>query len=340
MSKPWINQYYMKTNVAILWDIENVTPTKNSLFVDGLLEYAKQIGNISSALAIGNWTATLTNNLAVNLSEKGFELIHMPQPDEKIKRKKNSSDFVLITKATEMIFQYPHVRTYIMLTGDIDFRPLLQTLKKHGKRIIVICDSNTASEDLLEFADEYTDYRNLIPDDTSTETDEHTEIAKGLKQEEAFPLLTEAIQEMKKQKKIPTPGSVKVRMQLLNENFSGTIVGCNYWQEFINEAIKQKIITITNTDHGMTLSIPSSKKHQKSQSDLPYIIKALLEAIDTVSPTKKWINFSKVSNTLMEKGVNIKAHNYTKLKQLMLDAEKRNLVETKNNNLRWYVRRK
>ena len=330
----------MKTNVAILWDIENVTPSKDSFFVDGLLEYAKQIGNIASALAIGNWTATLTNSLAVTLSEKGFELIHMPQPDEKTKRKKNSADFVLITKATEMIFQYPHIRTYLLLTGDIDFRPLLQTLKKHGKRIIVICDSNTASEDLLEFADEYTDYRTLIPDDTATETNEQSETAQGLKQEEAFPLLTEAIQEMTKQKKIPTPGSVKVRMQLLNENFSGTVLGCATWQEFINVAAKQKIVTVTNTDHGITLSIPSNEKRRKSQNDIPYIIKALLEAIQEVSPTKKWINFSQVSNALVEKGVNIKAHNYTKFKQLMLDAEKRNLVETKSDNLRWYVRRK
>ncbi|MBN1881956.1 MAG: NYN domain-containing protein [Deltaproteobacteria bacterium] len=329
-----------KKNVAILWDIENVTPSKDSLFVDGLLDYAKQIGNISSALAIGNWTATLTNNLAVNISEKGFELIHMPQPDEKTKRKKNSADFALIAKTMEMIFQYPHLQTYILLTGDIDFRPLLQTLKRHGKRIIVICDSNTASEDLLEFADEYADYRALIPDDTSTDASEQPETTKGLKKEEAFPLLTEAIQEMTKKKKIPTPGSVKVRMQLLNENFSGTINGCATWQEFINAAVKQDIIAVTETDHGITLSIPSNNKHRKSQSDMPYIINALLDAIQGVSPSKKWVRFSQAGEALMEKGVNIKAHNYTKFKQLILDAEKRNLVETRQDKMVWYVRRK
>ena len=129
-------------------------------------------------------------------------------------------------------------------------------------------------------------------------------------------------------------------MQLLNENFSGTILGCTTWQEFINAAAKQKIVTVTNTNHGITLSIPKNKKGRQSQSDIPYIIKALLEAIQEVSPTKKWIDFSQVSNALMEKDVNIKAHNYTKFKQLMLDAEKRNLVETKNDNLLWYVRRK
>lgn len=330
----------MKTNIAILWDIENVTPSVNSLFVDGLLDFAKQIGNISSAIAIGNWRAKITNSLAVNLSEKGFELVHIPQPDEKEKRKKNSADFVLITKATEMIFQYPHIRTYLLLTGDIDFRPLLQTLKKHGKQIIVICDSNTASENLLEFADEYTDYRNLIPDNDSENIIDDSDISGSLKKEEAFTLLAEAVKVMESQKKIPNPGSVKVRMQLLNENFSGKIEGYTHWQRFIHDAVKQKIITIKNTEKGMTLSVPDSTKTQVLTTKLPYIIESLLDVMNELSPIKKWIYFGHVSNALIEKGINIKEYNYSQFKKLILDAEKRNLVETKNNNMKWYVRRR
>ena len=113
----------MDVNLAVLWDVENVTPSADSLFVEGLLEYARQIGNISSAVAIGNWSSSINNTLAVNISEKGFELIHLPQPDEKSRRKKNSSDFVLITKATEMIFQYPHIKTYVLLTGGYRLPP-------------------------------------------------------------------------------------------------------------------------------------------------------------------------------------------------------------------------
>ncbi len=330
----------MKTNVAILWDIENVTPSVDSLFVDGLLDFAKQIGNVSSAIAIGNWKARLNNTLAVNLSEKGFELIHMPQPDQKEKRKKNSADFVLITKATEMIFQYPHIQTYILLTGDIDFRPLLQTLKKHGKQIIVICDSNTASENLLEFADEYTDYRNLIPGDDSESSPGQSEVSEELKREEAFTLLAEAVQAMRSQKKIPTPGSVKVRMQLLNENFSGKIEGYTHWQKFIQAAVRQKIVTIKNTHKGMTLSVPETKTPRIVAADLPQIIKSLLEVIHEISAQKKWIYFGQVSNALIEKGIQIKEYNYSQFKKLILDAEKRNLVETKNNDMKWYVRRR
>ncbi len=329
----------MKTNVSILWDIENVTPAVDTLFVDGLLDFAKQLGNVSSAVAIGNWTAKINNKMAVNLSEKGFELIHMPQPDEKGKRKKNSSDFVLITKATEMIFQYPHIHTYILLTGDIDFRPMLQTLKKHGKQIIVVCDSNTASERLLEFADEYTDYRNLIPDDDS-ENDDESGLSGSLKKEEAFTLLAEAVRVMENQKKIPNPGSVKVRMQLLNENFSGKIEGYTHWQKFLHDAARKKIISIKDTEKGVILSVPTNKKTRVANTEMPFIIRTLLDVMHEISPKKQWIHFAQVSNALIEKGINIRDYNYSQFKKLILDAEKRNLVETKNNNLKWYVRRR
>ena len=329
----------MQTNISILWDVENVTPSVDSLFVDGLLDFARQIGNVSSAVAIGNWTAKLNNNLAVSLSEKGFELIHIPQPKEKKKRKKNSSDFVLITKATEMIFQYTHISTYILLTGDIDFRPLLQTLKRHGKKIIVICDSNTASERLLEFADEYTDYRNLIPDDDSDSNSmDKKEVSVNLNKEESFTLLAEAVKTMLSRKKIPTPGSIKVRMQLLNDNFSGTIEGYKHWQEFIHDAAKHKIISLKNSDRGIILSLPPVRKSQTKTIAIPQIIKILTDVINEISPQKEWIHFAQVSNALIERKINIKKYKYTKIKKLILDAEKRNLVVTKNDNMKWLVR--
>ena len=329
----------MKPNISILWDIENVTPSADSLFIEGLIDYSNNIGHISSAIAIGDWHATFKNRLAVNLSEKGFELIHIPQPDDKGKRKKNSADFVLIAKATEMIFQYPHIRTYILLTGDIDFRPLLQTLKKHGKRIIIICDSNTASENLLEFADEYTDYRNLTPDN-DTDTDNNTDIINGVtdvestfNKEDAFPLLVEAVATMLNKKKIPTPGSIKVRMQLLNDNFTGDIEGFEHWNQFINEAKKQQFITTSITSKGITLALPKAVKVQS-----PKIIKSVVQVINELAPKKQWAHFSQVSEALMKKGIDIKKHKYSKLKKLILDAEKRDLVDTRNEGVRWFVR--
>ena len=102
----------MKTHIAILWDIENVTPSGDSLVVDGLLDYAKQLGNVSSAIAIGNWTTKIANTLAVNLSEKGFELIHMPQPKEKDKRRKTKGRFPILPANREEFDDWKSMPAY------------------------------------------------------------------------------------------------------------------------------------------------------------------------------------------------------------------------------------
>lgn len=323
----------MKQNVSIIWDIENVTPSSNDSFAEGLLDYARKEGNISSAIAIGNWRKNLNNDLAVSMSENGFELIHVPQPEKKGRAKKNSSDFALITRATEMVFQYPHIETYIILTGDIDFRALLQMLKKHGKRIIIICDVNNVAENLLEFADEYQDYRNLIPDDEAEDVPDNTTPTK-IKKDVAFSMLAETVRILHTEKKVANQGGVKVRMKLLNENFSGDIDGYKTWGAFINDAVKNGFIEKADSDKGAILELPNKKSDSE---DFPFVFVSLLEAIKEVSPTKEWVNFSAVGNKLTANKINLKDYNYSQLKKLIIDAEKRGLVKTSNKAGSWNV---
>ncbi|MBN1649621.1 MAG: NYN domain-containing protein [Spirochaetales bacterium] len=332
----------METNeIAAIWDIENVTPSYQNLFVDGLFDYIRRMGHLSLALAIADWRSNISNKLALNLSENGFELIHIPQPEKKSRRKKNSSDLTIISKATEIIFQYPHINSFILITGDIDFRPLLQTLRRYGKRTVIICDSNTASESLLEFADEYMDYRNLLPDDDVDIQDsgnQPEEFVTDFTTREAYKLLAEAITFMLEHEKKPTPGSIKIRMKLLNENFSGTVKGFRQWSSFIRQAAKDKIILLEESDKGIVLSLPESSKTQSGS--LHEIFRIVLSILEDKNPENNWVDFSQVSKLLLERKVSLKNYKYNKLKKLILDAEKRGLVEVRNEEFRWSVRRK
>lgn len=323
----------MEPNVSILWDIENVTPSLDAYFTDGLLEFARKEGNISSATAIGNWKKQLSNDLALNLSENGFELIHIPQPEKKGRAKKNSADFALITKATEMVFQYPHIKTYIILTGDIDFRALLQTLKKHGKRIIIVCDATNAAENLLELADDYLDYRDLLPDDGVDDASEDSEPVR-VKKEVAFAMLSETVQILNREKKVANPGGVKVRMKLLNETFSGDVEGYSTWNAFINDAVKHKIVVRQDSEKGVVLGFPAKAKVTE---EIPEVMQKLLKAVESAPSEKNWASFSNVGKKLAADGVQIRKYNYSQLKKLILDAEKRGLVKTRNQNGMWSV---
>ena len=76
-------------NVAIFWDIENVKPSSTTLFVDGLLNYVEELGKMSYSVVVGDWSHNINEAIPLHLSENGFELIYIPQPKGKGKRKKN-----------------------------------------------------------------------------------------------------------------------------------------------------------------------------------------------------------------------------------------------------------
>ena len=321
----------MKNNIAVLWDIQNVLPGKDiaSIFVDGLLSYCETIGNRSYLIAVGDWKKTIAWNIPSILSEKGFELLYIPQLDEKGRKTKDSVDFVLITKATEMIFQYPHIDTYVILTGDVDFRPLVQLLKKHGKTVNIIYNTDNVSERLLEFADDHKDYRDLIPDETDQYDEDTSKNGKDFTKDEAFNLLTESIIQMEKNKKFPTPGSVKVRMKMINDNFTGNIIGVSNWLSFINEANSKGLISFEQKNKDLILS--AKGKAEQDDNIFSILVKIML----SISKKKVWISFAVINQKMIDDGILIKKYHYTKFKKLVLEAERRSLIETKNDGLKW-----
>ena len=203
-------------NAEILWDIENVTPPSNTNYIQSVLDIVSQDGRISYAMAFGDWSKDSIKQVAHELSVNNFELIHIP------KAGKNSSDMSLVAHGVELIFKYPHIERFVLISGDGDFRPLLLSQKKYGKETWVICDvKNNASEDLLKMADKFFDYREIIN-------------------------LEETIGIMIKDNKTPSNDSVKINMKLLNNQFNENKLGYNSWLEFVQDAKKATNISYEN----------------------------------------------------------------------------------------------
>ncbi len=313
-------------NATILWDIENVTPKNDSKFITNLFDFLEEENRVSSASCFGDWTRPNLKRISSNLSDYNFELIHIP------KSRKNSADISLITHATEMIFLYPHLQRFILVTGDADFRPLLTTLKKHGKDVWIICDASNASEDLLAQSDKYFDYRSIMTKDYGEEQEEETN--ETISKDAAFELFTEAVELMIKQKKNPSPGSAKVKMKLLNEDFDETKLGYKSWKAFISDAMSKTKVTYDSENTNL-LTI-SNLSLQTTTSQIPEIFKHLLDTL----AKENWTSFTKSSQQLKDKKIVIKRYGYSKFKKLVFDAEKRGLVETKNEGLHWFLRKK
>jgi hypothetical protein len=305
-------------NVGILWDIENVTPPSNTNYIQSVLDIVGQDGRISYAMAFGDWNKDSIKNIAHELSTNNFELIHIP------KAGKNSSDMSLVAHGVELIFQYPHIERFILISGDGDFRPLLLSQKKYGKETWIICDvKNNASEDLIKMADKYFDYREIINYEETIEIfDEGENHEEELTKSQAFELFTESIGIMIKEKKMPDNSSVKIKMKLLNNQFNEDNLGYNSWNAFVNDAIK-------NT--GIIYQDGVFSFDKKTENTMPEIFKQLLNIIGN---SNEWVLFTKIAPK-----VNYKKFGYNRFKKLALDAEKRGYIETKNKGLSWSLRK-
>lgn len=322
-----------KMNTAILWDIENVTPPGGTTYIQAIIDKISESGNISYAMAFGDWNKPNIKNIAVELAANSFELIHVPAS------RKDSSDMSMVAHGVELIFQFAHIERYVLITGDADFRPLLLSLRKYGKQTLIICDvKRNASEDLLKMADEYLDYREIIADDDTTTDDkddtpgEKDRQDEKLTKQQAFELLEETVSIMVKEKqgKPAAISAVKIRMKLLNASFDERKLGYRNWKSFVNNAVKQTHIRFAGIDEeNLTLD-------DSAIQSMPEVFSALLNALPAPGKSEDsgWVRFGDIT-----KKIDYRSFGYNQFKKLALDAEKRGLVTLKNNGSNWQIRK-
>ncbi|OJF77230.1 MAG: hypothetical protein BKP49_03610 [Treponema sp. CETP13] len=333
-------------NTAILWDIENVTPPRGTNYIQSIVDTLSENNKISYAMAFGDWTQNNIKGIAGELAANSFELIHIPHQ----KKVKDSADMSLVAHGVELIFQYPHIEQFVLISGDADFRPLLQSLRKYGKQTLIVCDvTRNASEDLLKMADDFWDYRDVIDSDDDDDDDsdltkfastpstqlndrssfvqeksvprQSSDNRKQLRQQ-AFELLEDAIRAMRKENKIPQLGAVKIRMKLLNSGFDEKKLGYRTWKAFVNDAVNNTEIEFADDDsHELTI-----KKDAIQQ--LPEVFTRLLKAIEG----QGLVPFNEVAKRLPYRD-----YGYNRFKKLAMDAEKRGLVHVENDKRTWLI---
>ncbi|MCL2197193.1 MAG: NYN domain-containing protein [Treponema sp.] len=305
-------------HVGILWDIENVTPPANTNYIQSVIEKVGENNRISYAMAFGDWNKNSIKNIAHELSVNNFELIHIP------KSRKDSADMSLVAHGVELIFQYPHIERFVLISGDGDFRPLLSSQKKWGKETWVICDvKKHASEDLLKMADKYLDYREIINPEDNQESD-ITQISSILTKEMAFELFKEAVGIIIKEGKKPLSSYVKIKMKLLNNEFDEKKWGYNSWLDFVKEAKTATNITFENGCFAIN----------DKEETIPEVFKMLIQAIKETDKLE-------LASQVAEK-FDYKKYGYKKFRILALDAEKRGYIETMYDadKTTWFIKKK
>ena len=137
-----------KSNVAVLLDYENVSGRDAIRF---LLDLISGIGSIVEKRAYGDWSVQQRKEQD-QLLQLGFSLIHQRHSTSG----KNSSDIKLSIDAMDLLHQPPAaIDTFVIVSSDSDFFPLINRLRSSGKMVIVSGRKASTSDVLINSCDRF-----------------------------------------------------------------------------------------------------------------------------------------------------------------------------------------
>ena len=93
------------------------------------------------------------------MHEANFELIDIPHVRQS---GKNSADIRMVVDALDLCYTKSHVNTFVVISGDSDFSPLVSKLRENAKTVIGVGVKNSTSDLLISTCDEFIYYDDLI----------------------------------------------------------------------------------------------------------------------------------------------------------------------------------
>jgi uncharacterized LabA/DUF88 family protein len=123
--------------------------------IEKLVEIAPQQGRVVISHAFGDFRREDMDDLAVELYQFGFRLVHCPAWPTQRGRLKSVVDDVMAQDMRDQLEYAPEIEVFIVASGDRNFIAVVNALKRHGKRVVVAADQESINRELRLCADEY-----------------------------------------------------------------------------------------------------------------------------------------------------------------------------------------
>jgi uncharacterized protein (TIGR00288 family) len=149
-------------NMALFCDFENIAlGVKEAEYpkfdIDKVLERLLLKGNIVVKKAYCDWERYKDFNAPMH--EASFELIEIPHLRMS---GKNSADIRMVVDALDLCYTKEHVDTFVIISGDSDFSPLVSKLRENNKTVIGVGVKSSTSDLLMANCDEFLFYDDLV----------------------------------------------------------------------------------------------------------------------------------------------------------------------------------
>ncbi|MEZ4775580.1 MAG: NYN domain-containing protein [Bacteroidia bacterium] len=334
------------SNIAVFIDFENFP--SGEFDAKKIITKLKEKGRILLKKAYADWGRFAADKRI--MLENSIDLIELPSHKNK---GKNSSDIKLVVDALETAFTKDYIDTFVVVSGDSDYTPLISKLRELNKYVIVIGHKKNMSSLLAGYCDEVHFYSNFVGNVTSSGN--IAELAP------VFDLLTRSVIALKDTGSNTLGSRVKQYMRQLDSSFDEKKYGFSTLGEFWRKATAEKIISFTETNSGdYEISLyQTGNRGEYSQletdhntpidsqgkPDIQYFIYWATQLYPEEQQQRLDINLLAQGIRQLDKDYSLPKYGYSNtsgLKGMLKDIEKKGMIrlfeEKKTNNTDYFIK--
>jgi uncharacterized protein (TIGR00288 family) len=236
-------------SLAIFIDFENLAlgfqGRRDRFDIVRVLERLVEKGKIVCKKAYADWSRFAS--FTTQLHEAAIELIEIPR---RAQSGKNSADIRLCVDAMDLAYSKDHIDTFVVVSGDSDFSPLVSKLKELGKHVIGLGMQESTSDLLRDNCDEFIYYEDLGQAPTlAPSIDAQLPETKR----KAFGLLLESLLALRREnKEVLWSSMVKDTMKRKKPSFNESYHGYRTFSELLEDAQKEGLLELETDKRSRT----------------------------------------------------------------------------------------
>lgn len=207
------------TDVAVFIDFENIYISVRNRYdtnpnFESIMELCQRYGRVTIARAYADWYRypRVTNALYANAIEPMYvPTYHYDREQGRMGRPiKNSVDMHLCIDLMKTLYAFGNIGTYVLITGDRDFIPLINAVRQQGKKTVVIGVAQATASHLAQSADEFLFYNQV---------DEDVEQQRSNEVQDPYAALVQAVQLGRERGAATTLAGVKLLLMEVAPDF-------------------------------------------------------------------------------------------------------------------------
>jgi uncharacterized protein (TIGR00288 family) len=227
--------------LAVFIDFENLAlgfgNRRDKFSIEKVLERLVEKGKIVAKRAYADWSRF--GNYASSLHASAVELVEIPK---RVLTGKNSADIRMCVDAMDLAYSKDHIDTFVIVSGDSDFSPLVSKLKELGKHLIGLGLADSTSDLLRDNCDEFIYYEDLDRVAASPVVQ-----ASGIPEakQKAFTLVLDALQALRREnKELILPSMVKDTIKRKKPSFNEEYHGYRTFTDLLEDAQRYGLLEL------------------------------------------------------------------------------------------------